>query len=627
MVSKSTSDEAFTQRLTRLIEVNLKDEHFGVSELAKQMGMSRSNLYLKVHRASQKSVSCFIREVRLRKALEYLKEGERNVSQTAYEVGFGSPAYFSKCFHDYYGFPPGETPTNVNTPASLSDSPDLRPQTSGWRNRKLIGALVGIVIILAGLVIYSSKSSEQPVEKSIAVLPFKNLNRDQETQILADGIMEDILSRLSHIQDFTVKSSNSTEKYRDSKTTIPRIAKELNASYLLEGSILHEKDKIRLYVQLIDTKNDRQIWVDRYDRDLSGIFDFVTDVSRQIAEEMQALLSPREEEQMQKQYTSNTEAYSLYLKGIFFWKKRTVNDLVRSIDYFNQALAIDPDYALAYAGLANSYLALTFSRYYEKEKGFELGELYAKKALAGNADLAEAHVVLGSIAVWYLRDWKRGEKELLKTIELNPSYAVGHQYYSQLLALQGRLKEALVQINIAIQLDPNSANMYLLRANRYYHLSDFDQALINAQQVIEFTPNYLSAYWVIFRTYLHLGDDKNALKTLKVIFHLSDPSLNFNPQIDQSYAAGGMKAVVIRTIKQIDTNPKMMRFSPYYKYKLMAELYAIIGDNEQAINYLERHAESELFKPAWIKYGIEFKALQSDPRFIALINRMGLKDL
>ena len=356
----SGDGQTFLIRLTSIVEANLSDENFGVSELAKKIGLSRSQIHRKLKSVCNKSVSQFIREVRLEKAKVIIGDGKLTVSEIAYKVGFGSPSYFIKCFHDYFGYPPGEAKSYVE---SNSDAADLPAEEKTIKIKafkktsKLIPAIIIVIVLFGTYLVYQtlsnnpSQNNPDILSKSIAILPLKNLSNNPEIQYLADGIMEDILSRLSHVDGLVVKSRISSEKIGDENLTAKEIYKELNVGYFLDGSIMPENDKIRITVQLISAKEDKLIWANHFDNDLTKILTFITAVSRQITEQLEIILSPEEKEQVEKIYTENKEAYKLYLEGRFYYQLRTKKSFEKSIALYNQALALDSGFCLAYAAL------------------------------------------------------------------------------------------------------------------------------------------------------------------------------------------------------------------------------------------------------------------------------------
>ncbi|RKD91039.1 helix-turn-helix domain-containing protein [Mangrovibacterium diazotrophicum] len=633
MYKRQNGGQEFLERLQRVIEENLSNSDFGVSELAREIGMSRSALYARVNLLTRKSVSCYIREIRLAKGLHLLKNSELTISEVAYEVGFGSPSYFIKCFHDYYGFPPGEVKQGENTQINPDavHTREKKPTSSKSKRKwtyRIVAALAMILIAVSIIAIKPFSSSNDIGTKSIAVLPLKNLNKDQETQILADGIMEDILTRLTHVSMFHIKSSSSTEKYRDSQKTTTEIAKELNVRYVLEGSLLREGEKIRLYIQLIDAKNDNHIWSAHYERDLTGILVFVAEVSRQVADELEAVLTPQEQKDIEKQYTLNTSAYEDYLKGRYFWSRRTPEDLQKSVVYFNRAIQTDPNYSLAYAGLADSYFIMIYWGWYPQREGYIRAKEFALKALEQDNRLAEAHAVLGGIALWFdLNNLETAEHEFRLAIELNPNFAVAHQYYGEYLMIRGRFEEATEQLDKAIQLNPNAPATYAVRARVCYNQGNFEEALKDSKKVSELNGFYQTTRVLNFQIYVRTGKNKQAIDELKALFQIEEP--DSDPLIlDKIYAAKGITGIIDWLIRWLLTkgsdNNRTGLFNDNGK---IAALYMLENKPDSSLIFLKQHFLSTSPTRFSNKYSLDFKPLRDDPRFDALIKKLGLENM
>ncbi|PTN09897.1 helix-turn-helix domain-containing protein [Mangrovibacterium marinum] len=396
MNNKHTSDLVFLQRLTETIEQNLKDEHFGVSKLAKQMGMSRSNLYLKINAITGKSVSCFIREVRLRKALQYLKEGELNVSETAYEVGFGSPTYFSKCFHDYFGFPPGEvglqkedqTAPPENTLGTGSCAAPVR------RIRKrLFSGLGFILLVIAGIwILKPLLVQKQTIEKSIVVLPFIDDSPEAGHSYIVDGLMEEILNKLSLISDLRVVSRTSAEHYRNSTKSSREIGKEVKANYLLEGSAQTINNTIRIRLQLIETSTNKHLWSKPFEREvtMNNIFRLQSELALLIADELDAVITRDEKNRIRRIPTVNPTAYNLYLRGLDYKRlyelqplRQSWQDRLKAKQLFQQAVQLDSTFADAWAQLGDFYIRniAYWGNIYLKEQYLDSGLLMLNTAL------------------------------------------------------------------------------------------------------------------------------------------------------------------------------------------------------------------------------------------------------
>ena len=619
-----SNDNDFLQLLTAIVEANLNNEQFGVSELAEKTGTSRSFLHRHLKSITNQSVSQFIREIRLEKAKQLLEAGKLTVSEIAYNVGFGSPSYFIKCFHEQFGYAPGEyvkyaenTLTNDN---SAGNTADILPVNKTKKHYfvLLISALI-LVSAVAGIyfLFYHSKTdSSLPVDKSIAIIPFKNSGNNPEVQQLADGIVEDILNRLSRVSTLTVKSRNSSEIYRNSLKTTPEIAKELGVSYLAEGTILKEGQNIRLYIQLIDAVNDKHLWAEQYDKDLSGIFSFISDVSRQITGQLKATLSMKELEEIDKVYTENPEAYQLYLKGRFFLNRRTKEEIEKSVDYFNQALEIDPNYSLAWAGLGDSYFNLVRYNFIPETEGKVKSREYAIKSLEIDKSLAESHAVLGTIALILDMNWKEAERELNLALELNSNLDLAHLYYGHYLRNRGKFEDAIKHYCRAIDLDPNVLIPYDSRAYCLYQMGKFNESLVDWEKVKEINKFYRSAYKITFLIYVRQGEDIKAIEELKKIISIFYPEVKIENLLEKIHSEYGIEGVIRWYIKFRVENGQADGID---------RLYAVIGDWDNALLNLEKMQWH--FDYGLIKYGIEYKPIHNDPRFISLIKRKGLEDL
>lgn len=621
MNKNSILEQEFLNRISEITTTNLENEQFGVSELALEMGISRSNLYIKVKTITKKSVSHFICRKRLEKALEIIRQKGSTITEIAYNVGFASPSYFIKCFHKHFGYSPGEFIKNdpeikkhLENGGSINGDFTLKKRRP--RRIRLVWVLVLLFIPFAFFVdkYYFGQLRYSKLEQSIAVLPLKNTGNDQETQILADGIMQDILNRLSQIRGLKVKSRISAEKYTKADLSLPKIAKEMGVVYVLEGSILKEKDRIRIYIQLIEAKSDNQVWSQQYDMDLEEIFTLVTDVSKQIADELKILLSSTEIQQIEKVYTSNTEAYILYQKGRFFWHRRTEEGLNKSIDYFTQALKLDSTYALAYAGLADAYFICAWWKWYPFAEGYEKSKNYAFKALEIDNNLAEAHATLGSVAQYYDYNWELAEKELLRAIELNPNCAEANQYYSEYLHSLGRQEQARNYINKAIELDPSAKMKYAMSSHYYYNEGKLDEALKEGEKVLELDKNYKGQYFINFMIYIRKGEDKKGMDNLLKFLTLDLPDEDYIVRLNTIYEESGVNGIIRFTIEE-----KLKK--TFVNYYVIAQLYALLRDKETTLDYLNKAflRDPQIQR---MKYSYLFKFINSEPEFIALLEKM-----
>ena len=626
MTINNSTDSVFIKKLTNIVEANLSDENFGVKELSEKSRMNRSQIHRRLKSINNQSVSQFIREIRLKKALEMLKQDAGTVSEIAYKVGFGSSTYFIKCFHDSFGYPPGEFikyafENNENT------TREVKTNSSQKRIKRMLFPLLSIVfIIVFGYLSFSKYFIKTEPEISIAVLPLKNLSNDSSIQHLADGLMDDILTRLSYVKELEVKSRISSEKLRDIKMSAGEIAKELGVMYFLEGSILPEHDTIRINVQLIDAKTDEHKWADSYDKNLAGIRHFVSDVSKQIVDTLKIKLTSKESKQIEKDYTKNEEAYNLYLKGRYFYNHRTKEDLYHSIDYYNQALNIDSNYALAYSGLAEVYNELTRMDWTSWDRGYAQTIKNAKKAIAIDYNIAEAHAVLGHIAGWHQWDWEMMKKELEIALKLNPNSASANNYYSVYLMRMGDNDKARYYKNKAMELSPYDVQWFISSAVLYYQDKNFEEVLKENQKASELNKQYKYAYLQNFKAYIYLEQNEKAIEELMKFIRLDMPEKEYDAKIDKIYSESGINGVIHWMINRriIPEEQRKNELDSCNQYG-NAYWYCFLGNKDSALYYLEKEYEfgysSNLPK---IKNNPDFKILYDEPRFKELLRKMNL---
>ena len=504
----------FLKKITAVVEENIANEQFGVAELADEAGMSRSNLLRKIKKLTGLSVSLFIRQIRLEKAMELLREGSLTVSEVAFQVGFGSTSYFIKCFHDQYGYPPGELGKQEEVPAAVPDSPVEETKASF----PVRGLAMGAVLILAVLVIvinpFSSKKRE--LEKSIAVLPFKNESSDSSNVYLINGLMESVLNNLQKIEDLRVVSRTSVEKYRNSSKSIPEIAKELNVNYFIEGSGQKIGDQIMLNIQLIEANDDKHLWAEQYSRETSDIFKLQMDVAKNIAGQIQAIITPEEKQLIEKPPTDNLVAYDFYLKGLEPFNAGTREGLDEAIVWFEKAVDEDPEFAQAYANLAVAYYFLDL--FQAQKKYSDLINNYADKALFYDDKLSVAFLAK---AFFYMSadENELAEPYLQKALEYNPNSSfvintLSDFYDSRIPNTTKYLEYALkgIQIDIASNDSTSASFVYLHLANAFIQSGFVDQAEKYINVSIQYdSANLFSAY---VKPYILFAKNKN-LERLK----------------------------------------------------------------------------------------------------------------
>jgi TolB-like protein/AraC-like DNA-binding protein len=511
MADSSLPNTDFISEVTRVIEQNMAREEFGVSELADALHMSRSNLLRKVKKESQLSVSQLINQVRLKKAMELLRQSSLNVSEVSHEVGFNSTSYFIKCFREYYGYPPGEA--NKRPESEPVAAVPSAPRPGRWL---LAGIALVAISAFTLLLLYFLQVPPfgRPLrEKSIAVLPFKNESNDSTNVYLINGLMESTLNNLQKIKDLRVISRTSSEKYRNSNKSIPEMARELNVSYFVEGSGQKIGDQILLHIQLIDAASDRHLWSNQYKRESKDIFQLQQEIAKTIAEEIKAIITPEEEKRIAKRPTQNLAAYDLYLKGKDQQALGGGKRLLKAVDYFQQAIAEDPEFAGAYAEIAITYYNLDLFQTDKKHQ--EEIDRYSNQAMLYDSKLGES-LVAKAMAYMTRREYEAAVPYLEKALEYNPNsasvVAFLTDFYAMYLLNTGKyLQYALkgIQLNIASLDSVTASYTYLRLGNALIQNGFVDESLKYIDRSLEYNPNnpfsnYVRAFVLMAKT----GDAK-----------------------------------------------------------------------------------------------------------------------
>lgn len=458
--------EVFINKVRAVILENFQDENFNVQKLASILGLSRSQILRKVKASTGKSINQFIKEIRLNESVKLIKNGEYTCAEIAYKVGFSSPQYFSKCFHKFYGYTPGE--------CKNMELPDVLPVQNAVKEKQskilkiIISSLVLISLMFLGYQFIEKKTILNKTIKmhSIAVLPFDDLSKESDSEWFCDGVTDEILSHLSKIKGLRVISKTSTNHFKNSDKTIPEIAKELGVNYIVEGSVRKHKNNVLITAKLFKA-TDEHIWASKYNEKLDDIFKIQNDVSKKIVQQLKIAISPEEEKALDENPTDNIEAYQLFLKGRAISDSRTKEDLGKSIELYKRAIFLDSNYAEAYAEIAYSYLLLSGYGYMSNGDAKKEIKTFTDKALQIKPNTVRAYSTLASI---YCRDgnYEKSKKNFEKSIALNPNDATAHHLFADFFENNHLFdaKNWLIQISIAQKLDPSSMpiNNDLIRA-------------------------------------------------------------------------------------------------------------------------------------------------------------------
>ncbi|PYL13174.1 MAG: hypothetical protein DMF43_06155 [Verrucomicrobia bacterium] len=467
----------------------------------------------------------------------------------------------------------------------------------------------------------SARSSISVNTKSIAVLPFENLSRDPDNAYFADGIQEEILTRLSKIADLKVISRTSTQRYKGTPTNLLEIAKQLGVAHILEGTVQKAADQVRVNVQLINAQTDSHLWAEKFDRNLADIFAVESEIATKIADTLQTKLSGSEQKAIAARPTKNSEAHQLYLKGRYFLKKRTEEGLKKSIEFFNQAIDKDSGYALAYSGLADSnmyLLRLGFLRGVSRKETDERAKAAATKALELDDNLAEAHTSLALVKMEYEWDWTGSEREFQRAIQLDPGFAEAHHQYSHYLTAMGRSSESLTESLRALELDPLSLVLNAHLAWHYLYARQYDQAIQQCQKASELDRNYPETAEFRGLAYEQKGMYQEAIAELQTAINLSGGSPHMKAELGHAYAIAGETTQALDILNELKRGSTETHISSYD----IAVIHVGLGRKERALEALENAYQE---RSEWLRYvrvDPRLDPLRGDPRFEKLADQI-----
>jgi len=517
------------------------------------------------------------------------------------------------------------------TPEGIKLEAEVDPIRSVTRKtgRKLIAFTSVVAAIAAALFILqfvrTRSTSSDPAtssaipNKSIAVLPFDNLSRDPDNAYFCEGVQDEILTRLAKVADLKVISRTSTQHFKSAPENLPQIAKQLGVAHVLEGSVQRANDQIRVNVQLINALTDAHLWAETFDRKLTDIFAVESEIAKTIADTLQAKLSGSEQHAIAARPTENTEAHQLYLKGRFFWNKRTGNDLKKSLDYFQQAITADPSYALAYAGVADAYVFMPGYTAGPPQDCYPKAMAAAKKALELDNTLAEAHTTL-ALSIWYYEfDFSQANREFQRAIELNPNYATGHQQYgNNTLSALGRFDEAIAEGKRAVDLDPLSLVINADLGMNYYYARRYDEAIRQLRKTLEMDPGYYYGHADLGQVFAAKRSFDEAISEYQKARALNDDPFVLG-LLGHAYASSGNKTEALRVLDQLKQLSKQRYVSAYS----FAIVYLALDDKQEALRWLEQSYQDRAGADiGWIRVDSLLDPLHGDPGYEALAEKI-----
>ena len=611
-------EQDFLNKLTEITRANLSNPQFGVYELAGEMGMTRSRLIRKLQSINGKTINQFIREIRLQRAMELLQQDDLTASEISHQTGFSSPAYFSNCFHEHFGFTPGEVKKKGNNRTEenhQSESADIpitakdpvngevkKPDWKGRTGRIVLAVTSGILLILAGLLVVSVFSHSKK-EKSIAVMPFRNLSNDTTQQWFCDGFKEELLNNLAKIGSFSVISRISSDQYRDTKKSVKTIGKELNANYLIEGSVGHEGNNIKIWVQLIDSKKDKHLWVsDTIRKSEEEWFAIQTDLARTIAGELKALLSPEETKKIEKRPTESTEAYLFFQQANY----NVIDGLNTklAIQLYEKAIAEDPRFALAYARLARCWLS-EYWLYKNRDPALlSKCKQLIDKTFELDPDLPEAHVTLGLYYYRALLRYDDALKEVEIALKQQPRNSDALAWYGYICRRSGKWDLAIKYLGKTFVQNPRSYETANELGATYQLIRNYPNAEYYFKKAVLIKPDAAYAYVGLTSMVLQHEGVTVRLRNLFENAALNVPSINQHPEfISIKFTADLYEGKYEKALNELVALKAMTFEDQYYvrpKYYYYATAYGHLKEPlleaayyDSARVYLEKRIEAK----------------------------------
>ena len=476
-----------------------------------------------------------------------------------------------------------------------------------------------MVMILLGVALFTGRGK---TINSLAILPLANGSVTPQMEYLSDGITESLINSLSQLPNLKVLARTTVFSYKNRAVDPIKVGRELGVRAVLTGRVVEREGSLIIQADLLDVTDGSQLWGEQYHRKMSDLLAVQEEIARQISERLRLKLTGEEQKRLTRHHTENAEAYQLYLKGRYYWNKRTAESLNKGIEYFQQAIDKDPNYALAYAGLTDSYslLGSAIGGLSPKET-FSKAKAAAVKALAIDDTLAEAHAALALVHLRYDWDWSATEREIKRAIALNPNYATTYHWYADYLVVMGRLDEAIVQIKQAQKLDPLSLIINTVMALRLYHARQYDQAIEQCQKTLEMDSNFAQAHFALGQAYEQKAKYEEAIAELQKATTLSPSSPFLFSALGHAYAVSGQAGEAVKILEKLQKLSRQRYVSPHE----MAMIYTGLGETDQAFGWLEKAYVDRSWRLPFLNVEPRFDSLRSDPRFAALVRRVGLE--
>src|SRR5258706_5527034 len=462
-------------------------------------------------------------------------------------------------------------------------------------------------------------TKRQPID-SLAVLPFINASADPEAEYLSDGITDSIINNLSQLSQLRVMARSSVFRYKGRESDPQEAGRRLGVRAVLLGRVLQFDERLIIRTELVEVKSGGQLWGQQYNRKVVDIFAVQEEIAREISEGLRLKLRAEEKRLLTKRYTENTEAYHAYLKGRYFWNKRTEGELKKGIEYFQQAIDIDQRYALAYAGLADCYAVLGNFSFLSPEAAYPKAKAAAVKALEIDDTLPEAHTSLAWVKTQYDWDWAGAERKFKQAIALNPDYTPAHYWYALFLSAMGRHDEAIAQAQCACEIEPLSLLPNTVLGWTFYFGRQYSEAVEQLRKTVEMEPTFSFVRMLLGGAYEQMGIYFEAVAEFNAAVSGTGSRTQSLAALGHGYATSGRRGEAMEVLKELQEAQKRKYIAPFF----MALIYTGLSEKEQAFVWLERAYEGRSWGLLWLKVDPRFDSLRSDSRFTELLCRIGL---
>ena len=506
----------------------------------------------------------------------------------------------------------------------VTNASSLEYAVSQAKSNKLVSVMIGLILlsIISVVAYFAFFASNNDSIDSIAVMPFVNESGDKEMEYLSDGMTESLISSLSNIPNLSIKARSSVFRYKGKEVSPKKVGEELDVQAVLLGRVVQRGEDLTLNLELVDANTENLLWSEKFDRKMKDLVSLQSEIAKDVSNKLRLKLSTAEQEKVAKTYTTNSEAQQLYLRGRFHWNKRDVENFEKAIEFFKQAIEKDPNYALAYSGLADSYALIpTYGRLRPKDY-MPQAKRAAQKAIELDDTLAEGHASLGQILIYYDYDWEGAEREYKRAIELNPKYPTAHHWYSEFLLQKGAFEESIKEIKIALELDPLSLILNRQLGLNLFWMGKYDEAITQLKKTLDMDPNFTSAHLDLGDCYAAKGMHREAVESYAII----QKRLGFKEEemtkFKNAFEKEGWRGYIQATLDFALEKEKV----GYFHNSSIALAYAELKDKDKVLEYLNKGFKEREMDLLNLNIDYAYDFMRDDPKFKELVEKVGIPE-